>query len=166
MKRFVLLYLILLSSLNGNAQTRFVSTAFGIKSDGRTDNTSSIQFAINHISNNGGGTLSFFVGRYLTGPLELKENVIIELCGSAVLVASPNIYYYRNMPAFLNCGGKAYIKGSGVIEFRKDLLLNNLKEQQTKGFLSSSTSLPKLTDGVNIGERVIVIEKTAASLKY
>ena len=42
-------------------------TMFGIKSDGTTMNTRSIQKAIDFISESGGGRLVFTVGRYLTG---------------------------------------------------------------------------------------------------
>ena len=41
-------------------------TLFGIKSDGVTMNTRSIQRAIDYIAQQGGGRLVFTVGRYLT----------------------------------------------------------------------------------------------------
>ena len=50
-------------------------TMFGIKSDGTTMNTRSIQKAIDFISESGGGRLVFTVGRYLTGSIHLKSNV-------------------------------------------------------------------------------------------
>ena len=64
---------------------------FGIKSDGVTLNTRSIQRAVDYISEQGGGRLIFYVGRYLTGSIELKSNVTIcieegavaSLCGQA-----------------------------------------------------------------------------------
>ena len=52
---------------------------FGIRSNGVTMNTTAIQKAIDYISENGGGTLHFRVGRYLTGQIDLKSNVTIEL---------------------------------------------------------------------------------------
>ena len=51
-------------------------TMFGIKSDGTTMNTRSIQKAIDFISENGGGRLMFSVGRYLTGSIHLKSNCL------------------------------------------------------------------------------------------
>ena len=42
---------------------------FGIKSDGVTLNTRSIQRAVDYISEQGGGRLIFYVGRYLTGSI-------------------------------------------------------------------------------------------------
>ena len=60
------------------AQIHKAST-FGIKSDGVTLNTRSIQAGIDFISKNGGGVLEFSVGRYLTGSIFLKSNVEIRL---------------------------------------------------------------------------------------
>ena len=59
---------------------------FGIKSDGVTLNTRSIQRAVDYISEQGGGRLIFYVGRYLTGSIELKSNVTIRIEEGAVLV--------------------------------------------------------------------------------
>lgn len=69
-------------------------TMFGIKSDGTTMNTRSIQKAIDFISESGGGRLVFTVGRYLTGSIHLKSNVTIHLGEGAVLVGSTNPYDY------------------------------------------------------------------------
>ena len=44
-------------------QPIYNASLFGIRSDGVTMNTRSIQFAIDWISNQGGGTLRFWVGR-------------------------------------------------------------------------------------------------------
>ena len=49
-------------------------------------NTNSIQTGINYIHKEGGGVLVFNVGRYLTGSIELKSNVAIQLKEGAVLV--------------------------------------------------------------------------------
>ena len=49
----------------------YQTTMFGIKSDGVTMNTRSIQKAIDFVSENGGGRLIFNVGRYLTGSIHM-----------------------------------------------------------------------------------------------
>ena len=64
------------------------ASSFGIKSDGVTLNTRSIQAGIDFISAHGGGVLEFSVGRYLTGSIHLKSNVEIRLLEGAVLVGS------------------------------------------------------------------------------
>ena len=65
----------------------FNASYFGILSDGETLNTAAIQHAIDTLSALGGGTLVFYVGRYLTGPIQLKSNVAIRLNEGAVLVS-------------------------------------------------------------------------------
>lgn len=82
-----------LISLQGNAKD-YPASFFGIRSDGVTLNTRSIQFAIDYINGNGGGRLVFDVGRYLTGSIHLKSNVTIWLKEGAVLVGSLNPFDY------------------------------------------------------------------------
>src|SRR5450759_5071914 len=92
--KLIFLALALVCSLQLSA-TDYKASTFGIKSNGTTMNTTSIQAAINYISDNGGGRLVFYVGRYLTGTIQLKSNVIIVLEEGAILVGSTNIYDYN-----------------------------------------------------------------------
>ena len=97
---------------------------FGIKSDGVTLNTRSIQRAVDYISEQGGGRLIFYVGRYLTGSIELKSNVTIRIEEGAVLVAVPSVYdfkgvggcnaiIYADKQKNIGIGGKGIIDGRG-----------------------------------------------------
>lgn len=121
MKRTLLILLNLMVVAFCYAQGDYKASFFGCKSDGISNNTSSIQFAIDYISGKGGGKLNFYVGRYLTGGIELKSNVTIELHEGAVLVASPNI---NDFPLHENERALLYgedisnvlITGKGVIE--------------------------------------------------
>ena len=72
----------------------YSASLFGIRSDGITLNTRSIQFGIDYIHKNGGGRLVFNVGRYLTGSIHLKSNVTIHLEEGAILVGSANPFDY------------------------------------------------------------------------
>ena len=74
--RYILAVAASLAVLPLSAKDYYAST-FGIKSNGTTMNTTSIQKAIDFISEEGGGKLIFKVGRYLTGSIELKDNVTI-----------------------------------------------------------------------------------------
>ena len=67
---------------------------FGIRSDGVTLNTRSIQYAVDFIHDHGGGRLVFEVGRYLTGSIHLKSDVGLELREGAVLAGSLNPFDY------------------------------------------------------------------------
>lgn len=134
----------LVKDSNTNTTTRdYKASRFGIKSDGRTLNTNSIQKAIDFINANGGGRLVFYVGRYLTGSVQLKSNVVIHLEEGAVLVSSASIYDYTSnedkTPALVsgisikNTG----ITGKGVIEGNGLALLQNIKAQSAKGFIDA-----------------------------
>jgi polygalacturonase len=141
-KKIIITCTALILSLSTFAKD-YNASFFGIKSDGVTLNTASIQYAIDYISKNGGGQLNFYVGRYLTGSFHLKPNVTIKLYEGAVLVAFQSIYdyfYINNTPALIlaenveNIG----IIGKGVIEGNGQSVLNSLTEQVEKGFLPAS----------------------------
>ena len=59
MKKILLTVLVFFAGLACFAQTDQTATVWGVKSDGVTDNTGSIQRAIDYISAHGGGTLHF-----------------------------------------------------------------------------------------------------------
>lgn len=125
-------------------------TMFGIKSDGTTMNTRSIQKAIDFISENGGGRLVFTVGRYLTGSIHLKSNVTIHLGEGAVLVGSTNPYDYdMELKAWYglilaNKQNNIGITGKGVIDGRGRELANNFINQVYSGVIKDKLQLDVL----------------------
>ena len=121
MKKILIALTAWLVSLGCLAQeNNYLATVWGAKSDGITDNTASLQRAIDFISAHGGGTLSIYVGRYITGAIQLKDNVTLYLGEGAVLVASTNYYDYNGAPALIwsKDARNVAIKGKGVIECR------------------------------------------------
>lgn len=121
--KLLLVIILLISSLAINAKD-YNASMFGIKSNGTTLNTTSIQKAIDYINANGGGRLVFYVGRYLTGTIYLKSNVTIQLEEGAILIGSVNPLDYEqnyNWTAMIfalaqkNIGitGKGVIDGQG-----------------------------------------------------
>jgi len=140
MKTKILLFLFLFSPGLLSGKDYNVSM-FGAKSNGTTMNTSSIQKGIDFISENGGGRLVFYVGRYLTGTVYLKSNVTIQLEEGAILVGSLNPLDYEmnhNWTALIfafdqqNIG----ITGKGVIDGRGFEVANNLVDLIHKGVIA------------------------------
>lgn len=142
MKRYISLLAFILLGLNVSAK-EYVASFFGIKSDGITNNTGSIQKAIDYISENRGGTLVFYVGRYLTGTIHLKSNVSIRLEEGAVLVGATSPFDYNgsgNTKAIIEADGQSSvgISGKGVVEGGGITLVNNAKNLIEKGYLKNN----------------------------
>ncbi len=119
------------------------ASLFGIKSDGITLNTQSIQKAIDFIHEKGGGKLDFYVGRYLTGTIQLKSNVQIELKEGAVLVGTTSIHDYLAVDGkrgLIVAEGQEHIGvfGKGVIEGQGAGVYQALSLQIKKGYLTEN----------------------------
>jgi len=134
------------------------ASLFGIRSDGVTMNTRSIQYAIDWIAEQGGGTLRFWVGRYLTGSIHLKSNVTIELVEGAVLVGSTNPFDYDrfeaiNDRALIMAEGVenirliGYYNSGGVIDGQGRELGNNCTDLVHKGLLKDRLSNDRVAEG-------------------
>ena len=160
MKRTILT-LLLIASLQALAQEKpkyYNASLFGIRSDGVTMNTRSIQYAIDWIAEQGGGTLRFWVGRYLTGSIHLKSNVTIELVEGAVLVGSTNPFDYDRLEATSdhalilaegveNIRLIGYYNSGGVIEGQGRELGNNCTDLVHKGLLNDRLSNDRVGEG-------------------
>lgn len=139
MKKVTILLLATLSAVSIQLQAKdYNASMFGAKSNGTTLNTSSIQKGIDYISENGGGRLVFYVGRYLTGTIYLRSNVTIHLEEGAILVGSANPFDYEknfNWTALIfaldqeNIG----ITGKGVIDGQGFQVATNLVDMIHKG---------------------------------
>jgi hypothetical protein len=134
-------WIIILLLLTGLTEAKdYNASLFGVRSNGTTLNTNSIQKGIDFIHENGGGRLVFYVGRYLTGTIYLKSNVTIQLEEGAILVGSLNPLDYEmnhNWTAMIfaldqeNIG----ITGKGVIDCRGFEVANNLVDLIHKGII-------------------------------
>lgn len=117
----------------------YPAALFNIYSDGVTLNTRSIQHAIDYISAEGGGRLVFSVGRYLTGSVELKSDVTLELREGAVLVGSLNPFDYekKSWTALLFAHGAHHIgiTGKGIIDGRGQLVARQFVDVTGKGLM-------------------------------
>lgn len=142
--KFLIISILLLSTITLPAKD-YKASLFGVKSEGITLNTRSIQKAIDYISENGGGRLLFYVGRYQTGTIQLKSNVTIQLEEGAVLVGTSSVYDYSGVN-----GTKALIiadnqenigvTGKGVIEGSGTAVLEQINVQIQKGYLKETVA--------------------------
>jgi polygalacturonase len=67
---------------------------FGAVADGKTVNTKSINKAIEACSNAGGGVVLFTHGDYVTGTIDFKSGVMIEVAADSRILGSTNIADY------------------------------------------------------------------------
>ncbi len=145
--KIIVLSLALLSGIQLYAAD-YNASIFGIKSNGTTLNTTAIQKAIDLIHEEGGGNLNFYVGRYLTGTIELKSNVHIILHEGAILVGSTNIYDYNyDSPyralVYAKNAENFSVTGLGVIDGQGRELANNVQDQVLKGILKDDLNLDR-----------------------
>jgi polygalacturonase len=95
--RFALMVVLLLSASAGSAFAQSPAAvrvydvrAFGAKGDGKTLDTASINKAIERAASEGGGTVHFPAGTYLSFSIRLKSNITLYLDqGSTILAADP-----------------------------------------------------------------------------
>ncbi len=150
MKKIIAIAAAALITLSGFAQGKeYLASYFGIKSNGIIDNTTSIQKAIDYIAEHGGGTLTFSVGRYVTGAVYLKSNVNIRLDAAADIIGVDNIYGYKGEKAIFNAVGVENVRifatrGNGVIDGRADLVMKSYNDQKAKGYITDATPVPTL----------------------
>lgn len=168
MKRILILAIISLISLQGFAQNQvYKASKFSIRSDGKQDNTTSIQGAIDYIASKGGGTLEFSVGRYLTGAVEMKSGVNIKLLEGAIIVGSTNIYSYKGQKGIFWAKGQRniIINGHGVFDGRGAELKQNAEEQKSFGHIPENQAVPALMsfeDCESIVVKDIILRNSAA----
>lgn len=90
---FTLLLAFQLIGFNANAKTVDMRKA-GAKADGLKLNTAIINKTISKLNADGGGTLFFPAGTYLTGAIIMKSNITIDLEAGATLLFSDNFDDY------------------------------------------------------------------------
>ncbi|MBK7625787.1 MAG: glycoside hydrolase [Bacteroidales bacterium] len=147
----LLLSIMLLASVGLSAKD-YNASMFGVKSNGTTMNTNSIQKGIDFVSENGGGRLVFYVGRYLTGTIHMKPNVTIQLEEGAILVGSPNPLDYEfisNWTAliFAHNVNNIGITGKGVIDGQGFTVATNLVDLIHKGVIKDPLKYDRPWEG-------------------
>ena len=153
MKSIKLLFLVNIFLVSASIYAKdYNASMFGIKSNGTTLNTNSIQKGIDYVSENGGGRLVFYVGRYLTGTIHLKSNVTIQLEEGAILVGSTNPFDYEflsNWTALIFAHDQTNIgiTGKGVIDGQGFTVANNLVDLIHKGVVKDPLKYDRPWEG-------------------
>jgi polygalacturonase len=89
----LLTIILIVAGVHCNAQVWSVRD-FGAKGDGVTKDTEAIQATINEAAANGGGTVEVPAGTYLSGSIELKDNIDLHLMAGAIIKGSPDLTDY------------------------------------------------------------------------
>ncbi|HTR80969.1 MAG TPA: glycosyl hydrolase family 28 protein [Bacteroidota bacterium] len=128
---------------------------FGAIGDGKTLNTSAIQSAIDSCYVDSGGTVLVPAGDFITGTLELKDNVTLTIAASGRLLGSGNIGdYYRGKGVPPGNGNYSLIyaahahnvaiDGNGTIDGQGQLFYNGLGDGTGPGQHSGNMDRPHL----------------------
>ena len=140
-RKQLMILLLCLPAIHVSAKD-YLSSYFGIHSDGLGLNTRSIQFAIDHINKNGGGRLVFHVGRYLTGTIHMRSNVTLHLEEGAVLIGSLNPFDYESRKdpfmtsmIFADSVSNIGITGKGMIDGQGKQVARNYIDIIDKGLI-------------------------------
>lgn len=144
--RFFSLCLGLMCGLHLSAKD-YYATDFGVKADGKTLNTSSIQKGIDFVNAQGGGHLVFTAGNYQTGTIYLKSNVTLHLEEGATLLGSTNPWDYEKDPyirwmsmIFAVKQQNIGITGKGTINGRGFQTANNMVDYIQRGIYEDRSS--------------------------
>ncbi len=115
------------------AEIYFNALDYNVVGDGKTNNTTAIRRITEMIEKRGGGTLYFPPGEYVTGTIELADNMTLYLEGGAVILGSADPADYpmitkEQLPGYNREGHSGLIKafrkshvtvtGRGVIDGR------------------------------------------------
>lgn len=120
-------------------QKTFDISAYGAKGDGQTDNTLSIQKAIDAAFADSGGIVQVPAGRYLTGVIHLRSNVGLHLSANGMLIGSAKRIDYGPgaASALIVADGQKNISitGPGVIDGHAAELLKDIYRMLKAGTL-------------------------------
>ncbi|WP_166238637.1 glycoside hydrolase family 28 protein [Paenibacillus turpanensis] len=130
---------------------QFDITQFGAIGDGVTDNTAAIAKAIEACSEAGGGTVVVPAGTFVTGPIQLKSNMVFYVGAGATILFSDDFERYTPVesrwsgyecysysPLLFGTGLKnVSVKGEGVIDGQGKKWWNAYRELK-KGVLPDS----------------------------
>jgi len=151
MKRLIAVVAILAICSFGAAQTVCDAHAYGAKGDGKTKDTAAIQKAIDDCSAKK-GTVKLAGGDFVTGPLEIKSDVTLEVEKDAKLLASTDREDFKpatlmrlpSIQPFLRVASADHvtINGGGTIDGRGQVWWDYVKGVKDAGVLGTDHPRP------------------------
>jgi polygalacturonase len=127
---------------------------FGASGDGATKDTAAIQKAIDSCAEQGGGTVQFSPGTYLSAPIVLKSNITLQLDKGATLMGSPDHADYPAKTEFRAPGLQALVSainaehvtitGEGTIDGNGETWWQEARSYADHGILGSQHTRPRL----------------------
>jgi hypothetical protein len=137
--KFLFVLLTVCAAIHASAQKIYNIQNLGAKGDGQTSNTLIIQQAINVANANGGGVVLVPAGKFVTGVIELKSNVIIQLDANASLLGSSKRIDYgpKSASALIVATDQHHIgiTGKGIIDGQGPELLKDIYRMLNDGTL-------------------------------
>jgi polygalacturonase len=158
---------------------------FGAKADGKTLITGAVKNAIAKASEQGGGTIYFPAGEYLSGPIVLKSNITIHIEAGAVIKFSDNFDDYLpfvemrwegvSMKSFcplfyayeaenITITGRGKIDGQGKKWWSEHL--KNAKEMRDNKSIANENKWQKLWSEQNPDIKVMEYYENTIKLKF
>lgn len=118
MKKIIFAIITLAAALGVSAKD-YNPLAYGAKGDGRRDDATAIQRAIDACSKAGGGRVIFESGKtFLAGPIHVASNVNLHLEPNSLLIANPDESIYHESAFGANEGeGMMWISGKDIENF-------------------------------------------------
>lgn len=127
---------------------------FGAKPDGVTMNTKAIQAAIDSCAKRGNGTVRLAGGVFISGPIELKSNITLNIVKGATLQGSSNHNDYPYKTEFRNPGKQSLVSatnasniaitGEGVIDGAGESWWKEARAAGDKGIMGEGVVRPRL----------------------
>ncbi len=143
---------------------------YGAAGNGTNMETAALQQAIDAAASAGGGTVIFPPGVYLSGSLDIKSHVTLQLDEGATLLGSPHRSDYRkvNFHGLLLADGQQdiAIDGKGVIDGQGEMLAADTEQLFKKGNLPDANEgqrpvIINFRDCTNVTVRDITLKNSA-----
>jgi polygalacturonase len=111
---FILLFGAIALARPASAAAACDPAQYGARADGVTKDTMAIQRAIDTCAAQGGGTVTLSHGIYVSAPIVLKSNIVLDIAAGATLLGSPDHGDYPATTVFREPGMQALISATGA----------------------------------------------------